>query len=175
MLVWQVLYHFSHVPSPFCFGYFWDRVLNLCPGWSWLRSFYLCFLHSWDDRHEALCLTIGWDGVLQTLCLGWSWTMILLISASHVAGIAGMSHWLSRACLFLWYWSLSSGTYACWAGCLLLELFCQSCFVLSIFETESRELFAWAGFKPWSSWSLSFWSRWDCRHEPLVPDLHMPL
>jgi hypothetical protein len=32
-------------------------------------------------------------GVLQTICLGWPWTKILLISASQVAKITGMSHW----------------------------------------------------------------------------------
>jgi hypothetical protein len=32
------------------------------------------------------------DGVLITICLGWPQSEILLISASQVAGIAGMSH-----------------------------------------------------------------------------------
>jgi hypothetical protein len=33
------------------------------------------------------------DRVSQTLCLGWFQTSILLISASWVAGITGVSHW----------------------------------------------------------------------------------
>jgi hypothetical protein len=33
-----------------------------------------------------------WDRVLWSVSLGWSWTMILLISASRVARITGMSH-----------------------------------------------------------------------------------
>jgi hypothetical protein len=32
------------------------------------------------------------DGVLQTICLGWLRTAILLISASWVARITGVSH-----------------------------------------------------------------------------------
>jgi hypothetical protein len=32
-------------------------------------------------------------GSHELLCLGWLWTGILLISASWVARIAGMSHW----------------------------------------------------------------------------------
>jgi hypothetical protein len=31
--------------------------------------------------------------VSQTICPGWLWTIILLISASLVAGIAGVNHW----------------------------------------------------------------------------------
>jgi ABC-type Fe3+ transport system permease subunit len=46
----------SHSTSPFCDGYFWDRV-------------------SW------------------TICLSWLQTVILLISASWVARITGVSHW----------------------------------------------------------------------------------
>jgi hypothetical protein len=46
-----------------------------------------------------------------TICPGWLWTMILLISASWVARITGVSHrWPVRFFLFLsslsWKWSL---------------------------------------------------------------------
>jgi hypothetical protein len=37
---------------------------------------------------------IFWDRILQTICPGWLWTSILLISASWVARITGVSHWL---------------------------------------------------------------------------------
>jgi hypothetical protein len=30
---------------------------------------------------------------MRTICLGWLWTVILLISASWVVRITGMSHW----------------------------------------------------------------------------------
>jgi hypothetical protein len=33
------------------------------------------------------------DRVSQTICLGWLWTTILLVSASWVARITGMSQW----------------------------------------------------------------------------------
>jgi hypothetical protein len=33
-----------------------------------------------------------WDRVLQTICPDWLWTSILLISASWVARITGVSH-----------------------------------------------------------------------------------
>jgi hypothetical protein len=44
-----------------------------------------------------------WDRVLQTICPGWLWTMILLISASWVARITGMSHQRLVLCFnFCW-------------------------------------------------------------------------
>jgi hypothetical protein len=36
---------------------------------------------------------IFWDTLSQTICPGWLWTTILLISASWVARITGVSHW----------------------------------------------------------------------------------
>jgi hypothetical protein len=50
---------------------------------------------------------------LWTICLGWLWTVILLISASRVARIKGMSHWSlllhysihhNATSLFCWSW-----------------------------------------------------------------------
>jgi hypothetical protein len=41
----------GHTPSSFCFSYFSNRVLSLCPGCPGLRSSYLCFPHSSGDRH----------------------------------------------------------------------------------------------------------------------------
>jgi hypothetical protein len=40
-----------------------------------------------------LCVEYFPDRVLWTICLGWLWTTILLISASWVAGITGVSRW----------------------------------------------------------------------------------
>jgi hypothetical protein len=63
--------------------------------WPDVQFSYLDFLPSWDERPAPLCPTfIGWDlgqGGLLTCCLGWAQTMILLISASWVAGITGGS------------------------------------------------------------------------------------
>jgi hypothetical protein len=43
----------SHSLSPFCFAYFWYRVLCLFLGQPGQPSSFLCFLHSWDDRHVS--------------------------------------------------------------------------------------------------------------------------
>jgi hypothetical protein len=50
-------------------------------------------------------------------------------------------------CLFLWYWGLNSGS-SLWATPE------AQFFVMGILEIGSHELFAQAGLKPWSSWSL---------------------
>jgi hypothetical protein len=34
-----------------------------------------------------------WDRLSQTICMGWLWTTVLLISASWVARVTGVSHW----------------------------------------------------------------------------------
>jgi hypothetical protein len=47
---------------------------------------------------------------------------------------------------FLWYWSLNSGP-TTWATPPVF--FCEG-----FFRDRSHEPFAWAGFEPWSSWSL---------------------
>jgi hypothetical protein len=39
--------------------------------------------------------TVFRDRVFWTICLAWLWTTILLISASWVARITGVSHWHS--------------------------------------------------------------------------------
>jgi hypothetical protein len=39
-----------------------------------------------------LCCRVFWESVSQTICWGWFWTEILLIFASWVAGITGVSH-----------------------------------------------------------------------------------
>jgi hypothetical protein len=49
--------------------------------------------HHWHDRCTLLCSAIRWDGVLLTFFMGCSGTVILLISASHVARITSVSHW----------------------------------------------------------------------------------
>jgi hypothetical protein len=54
-LVTQSLCHSSRTVSPFCFGYFLNRVSLLCMGWPGSKSFYLCFPHSWNDRYVLPC------------------------------------------------------------------------------------------------------------------------
>jgi hypothetical protein len=65
-----------------------------------LWSSFLCLPHSQDYRFTPTCLLTCWDGISLTFCLGWHWTMILLIAASWVAGITGVSHYTLS---FLWY------------------------------------------------------------------------
>jgi hypothetical protein len=60
VLAKQVLYYLSHASSPFCSGYFEDRIF--------------------------------W-----TICPGWPWISVLLLSASQIARIIGMSHWHSAS------------------------------------------------------------------------------
>jgi hypothetical protein len=78
----QFLYHFNHSSSPFCSGYFWGRVS--------------LFVHRcWDNRLPLPCPTLfHWNVVSHTFfCLSWPRTVILLISASHIAKITHVSHW----------------------------------------------------------------------------------
>jgi hypothetical protein len=45
-------------------------------------------------------LVMGGGGVSWTICSGWSWTTFLLISASQVIRITGMSHEAPGSVLF---------------------------------------------------------------------------
>jgi hypothetical protein len=45
------------------------------------------------STNPTFCDMVFWDRVSQTVCLDWLWTVILLISASWVGRITGMSHW----------------------------------------------------------------------------------
>jgi hypothetical protein len=89
-------------PARFCFSHFFNRVSLLCPDRPGLWSSYLCFRHSWYDRHapthfffQLIDWLTDWDGGL-TICPGWPQTMNLLIFTSHVARITVVSHsaWL---------------------------------------------------------------------------------
>jgi hypothetical protein len=44
-------------------------------------------------NHTSGPLCSGYFGVSQTICSDWPQTEILLVSASQVARITGMSHW----------------------------------------------------------------------------------
>jgi hypothetical protein len=56
--------------------------------WIWTQSLHLEPLH-WLFSEKGFF----WDRVSWTICLGWLQTVILLISASWLARITGMSHW----------------------------------------------------------------------------------
>jgi hypothetical protein len=54
------------------------------------------------NHSPALSLRrVFWDRFSRTICLGWLWTTILLISASWVASITGVSHWHPASILIL--------------------------------------------------------------------------
>jgi hypothetical protein len=48
------------------------------------------------------------DRVPRTICLSWLWTTVLLICASWVARITGMSHWCLALYLFIYYFETGS-------------------------------------------------------------------
>jgi hypothetical protein len=66
MLTRQVLYHLNHAANTFCFSYFWNKILLLCPNWSGLLSLVAGMT---GMCHHAL-LFAGWDRVLQTFWCG---------------------------------------------------------------------------------------------------------
>jgi hypothetical protein len=76
------------------------------PSSTWQLYFFSFAVLGLDFRAYALShftspflWQVFWDRVLWTVCLGWFLTVILLISASWVARITGLSHWL--ICHFL--------------------------------------------------------------------------
>jgi hypothetical protein len=56
--------------------------------------------------------------------------------------------------LFFWPYWIWLGTSHLLSRCSTTWATPPALFVLSIFKINSHELFAWAVFKPWSSWSL---------------------
>jgi hypothetical protein len=85
---------------PFLFYFWWD--------WVWIQGFVLAkqALYSLNHTSSPFRSHYFGNGVLQTICLQWSQTIILLISASQVATITGVSYqppaWLP---LFKRVWS----------------------------------------------------------------------
>jgi hypothetical protein len=59
----------------------------------------------WATPPALFLWTVFWDRVSKTICLGWLQTSSLLISASWVAGITGMSH-QRRAHILILHWVL---------------------------------------------------------------------
>jgi hypothetical protein len=58
-------------------------------------------LHLEPLYQPFFCDEFFWDRVSRTICLSWLQTMILLISASGVARITGVSRWRLAYSLFL--------------------------------------------------------------------------
>jgi hypothetical protein len=149
----QMLYRLSHVSSPFCCGYFWDKSLTFCLGGPGLRTPYFRF-HAFTGMthaHHHARPAFFWDGgVSQTFWSGWPRTSILPILSSP----GSLDYWHklpvpSQKILFF------GGTGA-WTQGHTLNHSTSHIFVMSFFffKIESLKLFARAGFKPQSYWSL---------------------
>jgi hypothetical protein len=68
----------SHSISPFCIGYFWDRVSPYDRAGMDCNPPICASLHSCDEKHTLLSSAIGWE-VSQLFCLRWPWMAILQI------------------------------------------------------------------------------------------------
>jgi hypothetical protein len=55
----------------------------------------------WATPPALFLWRIFWDRVSWTICLGWFRTAILLVSASWVARIIGVSHWCQQEKTFI--------------------------------------------------------------------------
>jgi hypothetical protein len=95
-----------------------------------------CMTGMTDINHCARL--IYWDNILLTFCLDWPQTVILLLSASQVAGITGVSH---CACLILClFWHLKKDILCYFDSTLLWSFFSSGfscnkslCFFHSLF------------------------------------------
>jgi hypothetical protein len=121
---------------------------HFLPRLAWTAIFlFYASCHCWDDRCAH-----HYDQLFSVFCPGWPGTTIQPISVSQVSMITRMSHW--HPIYFLHYlfiylllcWDLNSGP-SPWATP-------PGLFVMGIFKIGSQELFAWAGFDPWPSWTL---------------------
>jgi hypothetical protein len=80
---------------------------------------------------------------IKTYCIALTWQKLHL-NSNFLFIIWGGGHW-----------GLNSGLHPCKAGTLALKPLCQPFLVLGILEMRSLKLFALAGLKSQSSWSLS--------------------
>jgi hypothetical protein len=64
----------------------------------WTQGFALAkqALYCWSHTPSPFCSGYFGDGASWALCPGWTGTLIFLISASHIARITGVSHWVPR-------------------------------------------------------------------------------
>jgi hypothetical protein len=141
----QALHYLSYSDSPFCFGYFWDGVLPCAQACLDLDPLIFAFLRSWDGSWVPPCTATGWDGVSRTFCLIWLLTASFLISPMEL----GLQAWNTNAQLEFFFFGLGFELRA-----YTLSYSSSPVFVMGYFEIGSGKLFALAGFKPRSFWSL---------------------
>jgi hypothetical protein len=87
----QALYQLIHVSKPICCGYFWDKFFCSGQPGPWYSSFKVPTIPGMKvvSHHSQLFLKIGSH---KLSCPGCPATTILLISASQVCRITGVSH-----------------------------------------------------------------------------------
>jgi hypothetical protein len=91
-ICWTGALWFELHSRPFCFGYFWDRVLFMSrPTKNMVLLSVLPHVNGYDWCMAPYPIIV-WDGVSRTFCLDWPQAAILLISASWVTRIRRMSH-----------------------------------------------------------------------------------
>jgi hypothetical protein len=156
-----------------------DMMISLVKRLTWAAAASLCLFNylivcvcagtgAWtqglhpESLHQPF-FVIGFfrDRVLWTICLGWLCTVILLISASRVARITGMSHQCPvnypNILLHLFSNSFLVGLqFELRALCLQSSLSITwasppNNFALVILAMGFHKRFAWAGLKSWSS------------------------
>jgi hypothetical protein len=141
---------------------------------------HLVLMGSWRESSKALA-SLFFIGPLATLIciLQWSHVILLFLSFLGTPGLytpvgvptrvwtsPGVNKHFPRV---MWLWLVSKsrsltpfkkylliylGGTGVWTQGLYLELLHQPFFLKGIFQIRSCKLFAWAGFEPWSSWSL---------------------
>jgi hypothetical protein len=113
-------FYLSHTSSPFCSGYLFIYFL-----WYWdLNS----GPTPWVTPPALFCDGLFQDRVLRTICQGWLRTAFLLISASWVARITGMSYWRQATLVILKMWSFKLFALG-WSWTLIL--------LISVFQAAS--------------------------------------
>jgi hypothetical protein len=97
--------------------------------------------HSWANSHVSPHPDIGWDGILWTICPSWPQIAILLISASQVAKITGLSQCPGRPLFLSYKISLRSGAEPfindwCQPTPVLLRDMTSLCYLVRYFTTK---------------------------------------
>jgi hypothetical protein len=135
--------------SPVSFHIILSLLQPLWPSFDSLKEQTLLYIEAF--KHILLFLPRTLFSSSQSplnLCLGSIHPTVHFLREASQIQIMFFCYHLSSHSYFWQYWGLNLGPHTSYAGTLLLEPFCQSFFVLGIFEIGSHELLAWAGLKP---------------------------